>query len=523
MSDDTDNGRLDARAIAAMLRRRLAVILLCALAVPASAFAFSVLQPTSYTATASLLFRDPELDQKLFGTSLISGSTDPAREAATNVKLVALDAVAERTAAKIGGGARPEQVTQSVEVAAEGDSDVVSVTATAPRAEEAATLANTFGSEYIAFRRGADRSSIDEARRLVGQQLTALAPEEREGPRGRSLAERYEQLAVFGALQTGNAELVQRARPPSSASSPQPLRNAAMGAVLGLLLGAGLGLLLERLDRRLKNVSEVERAFGRPLLGTVPESRSAPEAGGKLGDLLPAESEAFRMLRANLRYFSVDRPITSVLVTSAAAGEGKSTVSRNLAAAAAESGARVLLVEADLRRPTLAASLLGAPAFRGLSTLLAGEAELAEAIVSVPVAHRMNGKVSDLTMDVLFAGPTPPNPVDLIESASMQELLRQAEEAYDLVLVDTPPTSIVSDAIPLLRKVSGVIVVSRLGASTRDGAAHLRAQLENFDAPVLGVVVNCVRPSAAAYGYGYEPEASTLASRDRPAADVVPG
>jgi capsular exopolysaccharide synthesis family protein len=209
------------------------------------------------------------------------------------------------------------------------------------------------------------------------------------------------------------------------------------------------------------------------------------------------------MLRANLRYFSVDRPVRSVLVTSAAPGDGKSTVSWNLALAAAGTGARVLLMETDLRHPSLAASAGHLTSTPGLSTVLAGQLEFAEVIQSVVVPTRASGRGLDRMMDVVVAGPIPPNPVDLIESERMRTVLREAEEGYDLVVVDTPPTSVVSDAIPLIREVSGVIVVTRLGKSTRESVGQLRKQLEHLNAPTLGVVVNAFKVDRGGYGYGY--------------------
>jgi receptor protein-tyrosine kinase len=223
------------------------------------------------------------------------------------------------------------------------------------------------------------------------------------------------------------------------------------------------------------------------------------------------------MLRANLRYFNVDREIKSVLITSATPGEGKSTVAMYLALAAASSGARVLLVESDLRRPTLNRRL-GISSSHGISEVLAGARELRSAIDHI----ELESGTASHTLDVLTAGPIPPNPSDLVESDKMRQIIRAAESAYDLVIVDTPPTSVVSDAIPLVRLVSGVLVVTRLGKTTKDSAHHLRDQLENLDANVLGVVVNSASRRAGygsqsgyEYSYGYEPATAPEASRDQ--------
>ena len=485
-------------------RRRLGIILLCAVLAPAAALVVSLLQEKQYAASASLLFRNPELDQKLFGSTGLQTSTDPTREGQTNVTLVSLDVVADRSARRLGG-IRADAVADKIEVAPEGQSDVVSITATDPNPELAAKLANTFARQYIAFRREADRSKVSEAGSLVKRQLDALPTSERAGRRGASLRNQSEQLDLLSALQTGNAELVQPAEVPSSPSSPKTARNTLLGALLGLLLGFALAVLLERLDRRVRDPHEVEEIFGRPILGGVPESRALSRSTDDPTRLPAMEAEAFRLLRASLRYFNLSQEIRSLVITSAAPGDGKSTVAWNLAAAAAAAGDRVLLIEADLRHPTLAARY-DLPAQMGLSQALAtsnGSDGAAPARVAV-AAHGASNSASNTTMDVLPAGPLPPNPSDLVESERMRSLITQAERGYDLVVIDTPPTSIVSDAIPLVRQVSGVLVVTRLGRTTRDAAAHLNRQLRNLDAPTLGVVVNGVGKQSSYYGgYAY--------------------
>jgi succinoglycan biosynthesis transport protein ExoP len=481
------------------LRRRWAVIVLCALVVPATAVALSLRQEKQYTASASLLFRDPQFDQKLFGSTAFQPSIDPAREAATNVKLVSLETVAARTAKALGNQITASDVQNAITVESEGQSDVASIKATHHDPTFAAKLANTFAQQFIVFRREADRSKIGSAEQLVQAQLDRLPSSEQTTEQGRSLRVQAEQLRVLAALQTGNAELVQPAQPPSSPSAPTPVRNGVVGGLLGLLIGCGFAFLLERSDRRLRTAREIGDAFGRPILGTVPQSRSIAKAGG-LRALNAGEAEAFRMLRANLRYFNVDSEIKSVLITSAAPAEGKSTVAMHLALTAAAGGSQVLLLEADLRKPTLA-HRLGISPSEGLSQVLAGGRELKDAVKHV----RLGTNGADArTVDVLPTGPIPPNPSDLVESDRMRQIVRAAEAAYDLVVIDTPPTSIVSDAIPLVNEVSGVIVVSRLGKTTRESAAHLRRQLEHLSAKTLGVVVNSVgRGGGPDYGYGY--------------------
>jgi len=475
--------------------------------VPGATVAFALLQQKEYTASARLLFRDPALDQKLFGSTVFQPSTDPAREAATNVALVSLEVVAARTSRTLRRSLTPEQVQGKIQVASTGQSDLASITATDPNPTLAARLANAFAEQFILFRRGADRSKIGSAQRLVETELKRLDPGERSAPAGAALRRQAQQLKVLASLQSGNAELVQPALVPKSASSPKPVRNGIIGAFLGIMVGLGVALLLDRLDRRLRDPKEIEEIFRRPVLGAIPESSAISEPQSRLSELGGGESEAFRMLRANLRYFDVDRRLSSVLVISATPGEGKSTVAMLLAVAAARAGDRVLLLEADLRRPDLGPRL-GVDQNIGLSQVLASQSTLSEAVQTVTVAGR--GDVRGQTMDVLASGPIPPNPADLVESDRMKQLIHEAESQYDLVVIDTVPTSVVSDAIPLLQKVSGVILVSRIGQSTRDSARALHEQLENLNADPLGVVVNSVRRAGSygygGYGYGAEPE-----------------
>jgi capsular exopolysaccharide synthesis family protein len=188
------------------------------------------------------------------------------------------------------------------------------------------------------------------------------------------------------------------------------------------------------------------------------------------------------------------------MVTSAIPREGKTTLAWNLARMEAALGSGVLLIEADMRRPVLARSL-GANGAKGLSDLLAGKAKLQDLIQ--PVRFEVDGEGSSPsgTVDVLFAGSEPENPAELLDSERMQAILEVVPDSYDLVLFDTPP-ALLSDAMPMLDRVGGVLVVGRLGLSTDESMIELRDELERFDAPILGVVVNNDNSSLNKYGYG---------------------
>src|SRR4051794_4863723 len=485
------------------LRRRLWVIVLCLIVAPVAAYGISKSQTKEYTATAQLLFHQSGIDEQLTSTAAnpTQGSGDPTREAATNLQLVSLKRVADATAKSLGGGVTGATVAGKVTVEAAGEADLAKIQATDPNPKAAARLANAFAANYIKFRRTNDRASIIQARNLLQSQYRSLTPFQRHSPRGADLLQRANALTTQAALQNGNAELVQPAEAPSSPSSPKTKRNVVLGLLVGLLMGLLLTFLLELLDRRLKDPKEIEELYERPTLGAIPTSPALAKVTYDAPELKARDRDAFRMLRANLRYFSVDRNVGSVLVTSAAAAEGKTTVAWNLAAAAAESGIKTLLLEADLRNPRLVQQY-NVPAHQGLSDVLSGRARPGAVGPRVLVTSRPNGH-PPMPLDVITAGRIPPNPTDLIESEMMRRLIRGAERHYDLVVVDSPPTAVVSDAIPLILQVSGVIVVTRLGVSTRDEAIHLRSQLRNMHAPVLGVVVNGVSEKRSYYSFGY--------------------
>jgi polysaccharide biosynthesis transport protein len=506
---------VDLAGLAAALRRRVGWIVLAVVLTTVATVALSRLQDPQYEATASLLFRDAGLGQEQFGAT--QPQIDPAREAETNFQLANLDVVAARTAAALDGNLTPAGVEQRIKVAPEGESNVVSVTATDRDPEQAALLASTFADEFIEFRREADRSRIEGARRLAESQLDRL-PENASDTRLRELEGRAADLRILASLQTGNTELVQRAAVPESPSSPQPVRNGLIGAFAGLLLGLALALVFEQVDRRLKRPRELEEAFDLPLIGSVPKSRALADVVP--GEGLPAiEAEAFRMLNMGLRYSSPSREVRSVVVTSPAPEDGKSTVAFHLAVAAHEAGARVLLIEADLRRPGLADALDLTPG-GGLASILSDPNEKpAAAIQRVPVTLAAEDAGPTGAIDVMVAGEAAGNPTALMASERMFRLIRQAEKRYDLVVIDTPPAGIIADAIPLMDQVGGVVIVSRLDADTRDAAARLREQLDKLDAPTLGVVANFDSPDdRIEYGRYLSGSGGSGASEREPAA-----
>jgi len=442
-------------------------------------------QQELYTASANLLFRDA-------AASLLEeadrGVLDPSREAATNDQLISLPVIAERAARALGNGVTPEQVEQSVTVGSAAESDLVTIEAETPDGFLSARMANEYGEAYIDFRRLSDQRQLRDAIQLARRRLAELTPEQRAGATGASIQERLNRLELAQSLRTGNAELVQRATPATEPSSPDMRRNLILGVLLGGVLGLSLGAMRERFDRTIKTEEELEQIYGAPVIMRIPRSRRL--VSGELAR--SAEAEAFRILRSNLRYFDADGRHTSILVSSPMSGDGKSTVAHGLAMTMAAMGDHVVLVEADLHKAT--SPTLGVPAERGLSTVLAGS-PLDSALQDIAVE---GGR----SLTLLPSGPTPPNPVELLESNRMAQLLAVLERRFETVIIDSPALSLVSDARSLVGEVSGLLIVSALGRTSRAAAVDFRKQLELLEGNTLGVVANFAPAPRSAYYYG---------------------
>lgn len=508
MTDHEHEQTLDLEQVLAILRRRAPVIALCLVLVTASAFVFSKRQTKKYTAAASLVFNNAQISQQVAGLQAVY-TGEAKQQQTTNVKLVELGATANETAAKVGDGLTAKQVKESLEVSAQGESNVVNVAATSTSPAMAALIANTYAEQFVKDQLAANHRYFASAETLVEKQLAALSPQQRVAPQGLALQDRAQSLAILAQIQSGDVQVAQAATVPTSPSSPKVTRNTVLGFVLGLLLGIGLAFLLERLDQRIREPRDLEHIYGLPLLGVVPESpvlsRHTDDAAAARDALPEAEAETFRLLRAHLRYFNVDRDLHTLVVASAAPGDGKTTVARNLAEAAATMGSRVLLMETDLRRPTISKQLSLVPN-AGLAGVLIGALPLSEAIQKISVGGSGESSRSpERSLDVLIAGAVaPPNPAELIESQAMRNLLAHTRSEYDLVVIDTPPLTVVSDAFPLLPQVDGVIIVGRVGRNRRDVASRLHEILKGVEAPLLGVVANGFRPGRLhSYGYSY--------------------
>jgi capsular exopolysaccharide synthesis family protein len=309
----------------------------------------------------------------------------------------------------------------------------------------------------------------------------------------------------------------------STPISPRPVRNVALAGVLGLVLGLLAAFLADYFDRTLRNRESVERSFGVPVIGQVPFQRKPSRPAidwARFGE----SAESFRTLRANLQYLSVKRPIRTILLTSASAAQGKTTVSANLAIAIARTGSTAVVVEGDLRRPMLPAAFGVDGVGPGLTGVLIGTSDLSSALIEVPLPVGASGPAgrSDGRVWFLPSGPLPPNPPELLSSTRMSDLLDELKRTYDYVLIDSPPLLPVADGLELARIVDGVILVVRRNRATSDEAHDVRDLVDRLGISLLGAVfTDSTPPASYYYGAAKQPRAVTQQRRPSPEVERV--
>ena len=314
----------------------------------------------------------------------------------------------------------------------------------------------------------------------------------------------------------GTVSIVESAEAPDSPVSPNLRLNILLAVVVGFILAGGLALLLEYLDDTVKSPDDVKTVAGLPVLGEVGRWRSQKgeihlvKRGERAG-----EREAYSMLRTNVRFSTLSKSVQVILVTSTNANEGKSTTAANLAVAVAETGKKVALVDADLRRPSLHRAF-GLENRAGLTSALLKDASLDGDVLRPAPFY---------TLSLMTSGPLPPNPAELLEWEGFDALLERLKREFDLVILDSPPVLAVADARILAAKADATILVIDTGR-TRAGAVRKALQaLATANADVLGVVLNKVRKSSRSYDYYYDYSAvdDSSDSTDKPPSSTLEG
>lgn len=307
------------------------------------------------------------------------------------------------------------------------------------------------------------------------------------------VVQKIETPSAEDAISPVKLTLVQIADVPTSPVSPRVPLNVALGALVGLALGVGIAVLRETLDTRIRNEHDVEQVTDKPIIGGIafdPKAQSRPLIVH--ADPRSPRAESFRTLRTNLSFLDLGERDRSFVITSSVESEGKSTTSANLAISLADSGARVLLVDADLRRPKVA-EYMGLEGAAGLTDALIGRANISDVI-------QPWGRSK---LYVLPAGRIPPNPSELLGSSAMAKLISAFNREFDFVIFDAPPLLPVTDAAVLSKSVGGAIVVVAAGRTHKNQLGGAVSALENVGAPVSGVVLTMLPTKGPdAYGYG---------------------
>ena len=499
----------DLREFLGILRLRKWTILLVATLVVAASLFFSARQTPLYRSEAKVLVKAIPASSPSSGFT-VTPNLETERELVESESVAQLARDEANTSDLV-----PEDL--SVEVATDTEILLIGYTHSDPLTAQ--RNAQAYADAYLEFRRQEVVNDLLASSDRVRQQIAALNKQlektnrQIRTTRNQSLEVTLQSQAnslvgQIAILQQEQSELtppeslrvgqvVARAGLPSSPVSPNHLSNGIMGLFVGLALGVGVGLLRERLDDRVRDRSDLEAAVGAPVLAVVP--RVSTWRRGKTPVLITkleprsAAAEAYRTLRTGLLFAGTQRRVKTILVTSARAGEGKTVTTANLGVALAQTGRRVVLVSADLRKPRLS-SFFNEKAGPGLTNIFAGEANLWRSVADSGIQN----------LKLLPSGPIPGNPAELLGSEMMRSILEQLASVADFVLVDGPPTLTLADAITLAPLTDGVLFVTDSQATRRGAVEHSRQQLEQVEAQLIGAVLNNFDPAkSGAFEYYY--------------------
>ena len=315
------------------------------------------------------------------------------------------------------------------------------------------------------------------------------------------VTQRHKEVDLTGLQRANNVRVLDRALAPGGPVSPNLRLNLSLGLFVGFLAGLLLAFSIEALDNTVKTPEAAEELIGAPLLGVLP---MLSEARQQLSEEAPSRdltvhkeptslaAEACRSIRTNLMFLSAQKEIQLLVVTSPGPRDGKTTAAISLAITMAQAGARVLLVDTDMRKPRIHKSF-GITPGKGISTVIMGETQALDVIVHTGIPN----------LDVMPCGPIPPNPAELLHTERFRAVLAECRQSYDKVILDAPPVVPVTDPAIIGSATDGVLLVLRAGHTTREAASYARRHLSDAGARILGIVINQTDKKGRGYGYGY--------------------
>lgn len=420
----------------------------------ALALGVSLLQTPLYTSSTQLFVSTTD---HASSSDFIQGSQFSQQRVASYAQLLTGEELAGRVIQRLNLDMTPSELRGEIAATAVTDTVLINVTVTDRSAKRAQAVASALGSEFSTY------------------------ANDLETPDG-------------GAASPVKVTVTDRPEIPSYPSSPKTVRNLALGLLVGLLVGAGLAIARAYLDRSVKVAEEAAELAGAPVLGTILRDQSLHEHHTIDRTTGSRTAEDYRQLRTNLQFLNVDEPPTVIMVSSAVPSEGKTTIVVNLALALVDAGRSVTVVEADLRRPKVT-RYMGLIGGAGLTSILAGNADIEDVVQT----YREG-------LNVVGAGPLPPNPGELLGSSQMAAVVEKLRGRNDYVLIDAPPLLPVADSSALAVLTDGVLLSVRYGSTHKAQLQQAAATLDRVGAKTLGVILNIVPPKAevaSAYGYGY--------------------